>query len=117
MKRNRSLIYKEFYGSINFDQEEKMFYGQIEFIRDLINYEAKDGEGLVKSFEEAVDDYLLSCKEAEKEPDKAFKGSFNVRVGTELHKKIGLYALQHEDTLNNVVKNALGKFIDTETQI
>jgi len=24
-----------------------------------------------------------------------------VRIGTELHEKVALYALQHEDTLNN----------------
>ena len=128
MKKNNSLIYKGFYGSINFDQEEKIFFGKIEFIKvtnqrtkidwaefikDLVNYEAKDAENLVNSFKDAVDDYLISCKEANKQPDKPFKGSFNVRIGTELHKKVGLYALQHEDTLNNIVKNALSEFINS----
>jgi predicted HicB family RNase H-like nuclease len=117
MKRNNSLTYKGFYGSINFDQEEKIFFGQIEFIKDLVNYEARDAENLINSFQEAVDDYLVSCKESNKEPDKPFKGSFNVRIGTELHKKVGLYALQHEDTLNNVVKNALSKFINSNSQL
>ena len=117
MKRNNSITYKGFYGSINFDQEEKIFFGQIEFIKDLVNYEARDAESLVNSFQEAVDDYLASCKEANKQPDKPFKGSFNVRIGTELHEKVGLYALQHEDTLNNVVKNALSKFINSNSQL
>ena len=117
MKRNNSLTYKGFYGSINFDQEEKIFFGQIEFIKDLVNYEAKDAENLVNSFQEAVDDYLTSCKEANKQPDKPFKGSFNVRIGTELHEKVVLYALQHEDTLNNVVKNALSKFINSSSPL
>jgi predicted HicB family RNase H-like nuclease len=117
VKRNNSLTYKGFYGSINFDQEEKIFFGQIEFIKDLVNYEARDGESLVDSFQEAVDDYLSSCKQANKQPDKPFKGSFNVRIGTELHKKVGLYALQHEDTLNNVVKNALSEFINSSSQL
>ena len=76
MKRNNSLTYKGFYGSINFDQEEKIFFGQIEFIKDLVNYEARDAESLVNLFQEAVDDYLVSCKKDNKQPDKAFKGSF-----------------------------------------
>ena len=56
---------------------------------------------------------MIDCKNANKEPDTPFKGSFNVRVGSELHQKIGLYALNHEDTLNNVVKNAINKFIES----
>ena len=117
MKKTNSLTYKGFYGSINFDQEEKIFFGQIEFIKDLVSYEAKDAESLVNSFQDAVDDYLLSCKEANKQPDKPFKGSFNVRIGTELHAKVGLYAMQHHDTLNNVVKNALNEFINSHNRL
>ncbi|WP_236869777.1 type II toxin-antitoxin system HicB family antitoxin [Candidatus Bandiella numerosa] len=112
MKKNNIITYKGFHGSINFDQEEKLFYGQIEFIKDFVNYEAKDADGLINSFQEAVDDYLSTCKQLSKYPDKPFKGTFNVRIGTELHEKIGLYALQHDDTLNNVVKNALSKFVE-----
>lgn len=117
MKKNDSLTYKGFHGSINFDQEDKIFFGKIEFIKDLVNYEARDAENLVNSFQDAVDDYLEICKKAHKEPDKPFKGSFNVRIGTELHEKVGLYALQHKETLNNVVKNALSQFINSNSQL
>ena len=40
-----------------------------------------------------------------------------MRIGTELHEKVALYALQHEDTLNNVVKNALSKFINSHNKL
>jgi predicted HicB family RNase H-like nuclease len=39
-----------------------IFYGKIAFIRDLVNYEAQDGQNLLTSFHEAVDDYLDDCK-------------------------------------------------------
>ena len=42
------------------------------------------------AFEEAVDDYLELCKEEGKEPEKPFKASFNVRTGTDLHRKAAL---------------------------
>ncbi|NRA73243.1 MAG: type II toxin-antitoxin system HicB family antitoxin [Rickettsiales bacterium] len=114
MKKNNTLKYKGYYGSISFDEEAKTFYGKVEFIRDLVNYEARDAESLIAALHEAVDDYITDCKNAQKEPDKPFKGSFNVRIGSDLHQKISLYALDHEDTLNNVVKNALNKFIDIQ---
>ncbi|MEO0348044.1 MAG: type II toxin-antitoxin system HicB family antitoxin [Pseudomonadota bacterium] len=115
MKKNNNLSYKGFYGLISFDQQEKIFYGKVEFIKDLANYEATDAETLISSFKDAVDCYLQDCKDANREPDIPFKGSFNVRIGTDLHEKAGLYALQHEDSLNNVVKNALTKFLTQNT--
>ena len=107
MKRNNSITYKGFYGSINFDQEEKIFFGQIEFIKDLVNYEARDAENLVNSFQEAVDDYLDTCKALSKEPNKTFKGSFNVRISTDLHKKASYIASEKSISLNDFVKKAI----------
>ena len=114
MKKNNLLKYKGFYGSVSFDEEVKILYGKIEFIRDLVNYEAKDIEALVIAFHKAIDDYLVDCRNAQKEPDKPFKGSFNVRIDSDLHQKIGLYAFNHKDTLNNVVKNALSEFVEKQ---
>lgn len=90
---------------------EKIFYGKIEFIRDLVTYEASDAETLIRHFHKAIDEYLDECKDLNKNPDKPFKGSFNVRVDPELHKEASLYALQHGDTLNGVVRKVLNVFI------
>lgn len=107
------MEYKGYYGSVNFDVDNELFYGKIEFIRDLANYEASDAKSLIKSFRDAVDDYLEDCSELGKNPDVPFKGSFNVRVTPELHRDISLYALHNESTLNKVVKSALKEFIET----
>jgi len=37
-------------------------------------------KSLRKAFEEAVEDYLQTCREQGKEPEHPFKGSFNIRV-------------------------------------
>jgi len=44
------------------------------------------------SFEAAIDDYLALCEEKGIEPDKPFKGSFNVRIGSQLHRQAALCA-------------------------
>ena len=111
MKKTTLMNYKNYHGSVNFDMEEKIFYGQIEFIRDLVNYEARDADNLLKVFYEAVDNYLDDCKILGKIPDKPFKGSFNIRIEPSLHKEIALYAIQHGESLNGVVQEALNKFI------
>jgi predicted HicB family RNase H-like nuclease len=111
MIKSDLIYYKNYYGSVHFDASEKIFYGKIEFIRDLVTYEASDAETLIRHFHEAVDEYLDDCIDLNKTPDKPFKGSFNVRVNPELHKEVSLYALQHGDTLNGVVRKALNVFI------
>ncbi len=56
------MHYKDYYGSVHFDDEDVIFYGKIEFIRALVTYEATNAKGLKKAFQEAVDDYLVTCK-------------------------------------------------------
>ena len=51
-----------------------------------MTYEAKDLAQLKREFQISVDDYLAFCDERGKEPNKPFKGSFNVRTGPELHR-------------------------------
>lgn len=75
------MQHKGYYGSVSYDDEDQIFYGKLEFIRGLISYEGRDVASLRAAFEEAVDDYLDLCRKAGREPDKPFKGSFNVRVG------------------------------------
>jgi predicted HicB family RNase H-like nuclease len=111
MKKSELMKYKGYYGSAHFDPIEKIFYGKVEFIRDLVNYEAYDANSMLEAFYEAVDDYIADCEKLEKIPDKAFKGSFNVRIDPELHREASLYAIQHGSTLNAVIKESLSKFI------
>jgi predicted HicB family RNase H-like nuclease len=80
------LSYKDYLGSVEFDQNERLFYGRLAFIRALVSYEAMDAEGLVRAFHEAVDDYLAHCTEEGTSPERPLKGSFNVRTGLDLHR-------------------------------
>ncbi len=64
------LSHRGYLGSVEFDQEERLFFGRLQFIRALVSYEAKDADGLVRAFEEAVDDYLAQCREQGIAPEK-----------------------------------------------
>lgn len=101
------LQYNGYYGSVHLSNEDEVFHGKIEFIRALVTYEAKDVKGLKKAFTEAVDDYLAMCEAEHIEPEKPFKGSFNVRVKPELHKRLAIAALKSDKKLNAFVAEAL----------
>jgi predicted HicB family RNase H-like nuclease len=106
MKEN-VLKYKDFIGTVQFSADDEVFFGRIEGVDDLISFEGNSVTALRQSFEEAVDDYLQICIELEKDPLKSFKGSFNVRIPPDLHKKAYQAALEEGKSLNQFVQSAI----------
>ena len=113
---NGLMGYKGYYGSASFSEEDMVFHGKLEFIRDLIIYESDNAKSIVKEFHEAVDDYLAFCEEQGKEPDTPFKGVFNVRVRPELHRDVALLSSRTGITLNRFVTDALQEKLERATQ-
>ena len=111
MLKNNILEYRGYHTKIEFDSEEVILRGKIEGINDLVNFECENLENLEKEFHEAVDEYLNFCREVGKEPDKEYKGSFNVRIPPELHKKLAVAAVQCGDSLNATVEKAIQSYL------
>lgn len=105
------LEYKRYLGSVEFSSEDEIFHGKLEGIRDLVSYEATDVEGLKRAFHEAVDDYLATCEKKTKQPERPFKGTFNVRVRPDLHRRAYIFSTEHKTKLNNVVSEALEQYL------
>ena len=70
---------------------------------------ARHAEELRKDFHDGVDDYLATCKEKNITPEQPFKGSFNVRVGRDLHRQVALEAARRGVSLNSLIIAALEK--------
>lgn len=68
--KNNVLKYKGYYTEVKFSAEDKVLYGKIEGIKDLVNFESKSADEVEKEFHRTVEDYLEFCKESWKEPDK-----------------------------------------------
>lgn len=62
-------------------------------------------------------DYLETCKEIGKSLDKTYKGTFNVRVSSDLHKEAATFADIHNITLNDFVKRALAYTLDHKNEM
>ena len=106
---NNMIQYKGYIGSVEFSEKDKIFYGKVMGIRSLISYEGESARELLEDFHGAVDDYLESCKAEGKEPEVAFKGSFNIRLSPELHKRIYIYAAAHQMSMNRYIEEILEK--------
>lgn len=104
--------YNGYVGIVEIDTEEGLLHGRIHGINDLVTFEAESVSEIKKEFQNAVDDYLEFCKMVGKEPDKTYKGQFNVRISPELHKKIVLQAAKEGVTLNKFVEVSLVSYVD-----
>lgn len=105
------LNYKEFIGSVHFSADDKVFYGKVEGINDLITFEGETVKELTDAFQYVVDEHIKDCESEEKAPEKSYKGSFNVRLTPELHRKIAMSAKMHGESINKFVSDALSKSV------
>ena len=103
----RQLSYRGYVGSIEVSLEDDTLFGKLLHIRDLVSYEAKTPGELEAEFRSAVDDYLADCLDDGVEPDKPFKGQFNVRLTAELHRDLAEVAYQEGTSLNDYVQRVL----------
>ena len=106
------MEYKGYFGSVNYNDEDEVFYGKVEYIRSLISYEGYDVSSLKANFHYAVDDYLELCQQRKIEPEKPFKGSFNIRPGSELHRRAAMEAQQRGINLNKLVTDAISQYLN-----
>jgi predicted HicB family RNase H-like nuclease len=104
---NKMMEYKGYHAKVEYDADDGFFVGKVYGISDSLNFHGTSVTELEEMFHQSVDNYLQMCAETGKQPDKEFKGSFNVRISPDLHRQISIYAAQEGLTLNQYVVRAL----------
>lgn len=106
------LTYKVYSGSVESSLEDDCLFGKIQDINDVITYEGNTVSELKAAFEVAVDEYLQFCSENNKEADKPYSGSFNVRMDKALHRQASIAARGKGISLNSLVGEALQSYLN-----
>lgn len=106
------MTYKGYLGSVAFSEKDNVFFGKIEGINGLVNFEGESVQELTTAFHEAVDDYLAYCKDEGIEPDKSYTGVLNVRLTPTIHRQIAILARQAGLTLNAYIKETLEEKVE-----
>ncbi len=106
-----TLNYKGFIGSVDFCEEDNVFFGKIEGIDGLVNFEGSSVDELKSAFHEAVDDYLAYCKEEGIVPHKSYTGILSIRISPDIHHQIAVLANKAGVSINAFIKQALNKEI------
>lgn len=111
------LKYGEYEGTAELDMDRQVCRGKILFIDDLVTYETASPADLQREFEAAVDDYVETCASLGREPQKPFKGLFNVRVSPALHRAVALRAMADCVSQNDVAVRALDAFVNAKVEV
>lgn len=109
-----TMSYKGYLGSVNYSDKDQVFYGKIEGINGLVNFEGESVKELTAAFHEAVDDYLAYCADEGIEPDKSYTGMLNVRLTPAIHRQIAMLALQSGLSINAFIKDTLEEKVEEE---
>lgn len=108
-----TMTYKGYIGSVNYSDKDQVFFGKIEGINGLVNFEGESVKELTEAFHEAVDDYLAYCQDEGLEPDKSYTGVLNVRLTPAIHRQIAMLALQAGLSINAYIKEALEEKVES----
>ena len=112
------MKYKGYRASVEYDNEDRLFVGKVHGISDSLNFHGQSVDELEEMFHKSIDNYLDLCKQIGKNPEKEYSGIFNVRIPTELHKKLAEEALEEDEPLNaKIIKIFEEHFAEREKTI
>ena len=102
-----TMNYKNYTARIEYSDEDDCFIGHIAGINDLVGFHSNSVSELHAAFEEAVDDYIQTCKKTGRSPQKPYSGKIMLRVPPEIHARAAMMAEAHGKSLNSWVTELL----------
>jgi predicted HicB family RNase H-like nuclease len=109
-----TMTYKGYAARVEYSEEDSCFIGRIAGIPDVIGFHGESVSELRAAFEEAVDDYLETCKKLERAPRRPYSGQFRLRLQPELHARAALLAQTQGKSLNTWVSDVIARSIARE---
>ncbi len=104
-----TLTYKGFIGSVHYASEDRVFYGKVEGVNDLISFEGSTVQDLEEGFQYMVDAHIKDCARNKIPLEKSYKGNLNIRLSPDLHKKAVYNATLKGVSLNQYINDAIKK--------
>ncbi|MCO6177567.1 type II toxin-antitoxin system HicB family antitoxin [Ciceribacter sp. RN22] len=101
----KTITYKGYQASVEFD--DGALFVKVLHIDDVLVAEcdrASEAEAVARDL---IDAYLADCEEEGREPAKPYRGSFNVRVTPDLHKRAAMNAAEEGISLNSWIGDAI----------
>lgn len=101
---NNTLSYKGYTARIEFSADDKVFFGRVLGIRDVVTFHADTVEDLMGEMRETIDFYNEVCEKEGKPPKKDYSGKLLFRFPNELHARIAENAARRGKSINEFGK-------------
>jgi predicted HicB family RNase H-like nuclease len=105
------MKYKGYQGTAIYDDEAKVFHGEVIGLKDVITFQGYSVDQLEQAFKDSIDDYLEFCEKIKKSPEKPFSGNLMLRLPPEIHKEAAIEAKYRGISLNTLLIEAISKEI------
>ena len=103
------MQHRGYTGRVEFDEEAKIFHGEVVDTRDVITFQGHSVEELEEAFRDSVEDYLEFCESRGEQPDKPFSGRMMLRLPPALHRTLYVQAKRERKSLNQLITERLGE--------
>ena len=107
------LHYKGYRGSVEYSMADNCLFGKVLDLKNsLILYEGCSLNELREDFESALENYIESCHEDGIQPEMPHT-TFNVRIPSEVHSRIAIYAQNSGTSIDAFVRDSIEKRLET----
>lgn len=106
-----TMTYKGYAARVEYSDEDGLLIGRIAGIRDVVGFHGESVAELRSAFEEAVDDYIETCANVGRDPQKPYSGKLSLRIEPKLHATIAAKAELGRKSINQWVAEALEREI------
>ena len=107
------IEYKGYIGAVEFDDSVGRLHGRVVNSGDysIVTFEATDMEGIQREFRRSIDEYLACCEEYGIEPEKPCSDKLDIRLDSDLHRRVLLSAEKSGMSLSGWIVQALEKSV------
>ena len=102
-----TMIYKGYTTVIMYSSTDECLLGSLLGIDDIISFHGDSVSEVRQAFEDAVDEYLNSCIQTGKAPQKPFSGEITLQMPHELHARLARAAHIRDKSLGDFVAELL----------
>jgi predicted HicB family RNase H-like nuclease len=103
------MKYKGYQGTVTYDDEAKIFYGEVVGLKDVITFQGTTVDELDQAFKDSIDDYLEFCKKKGRDPEKPFSGNLMLRLPPKIHEEATIEAKYRGISLNSFLTEIISK--------
>ncbi len=105
----KTMKYKGYSARIEYSDEDGCFVGHIAGIKDIIGFHGESVSELRTAFENAVEDYLETCRKIGKQPQKSYSGKLMLRIPAQVHGAVAQAAEASGKSINQWAADMLDR--------